>query len=76
MAAAVEALGIDSYDLMGTSYGGKGVLWLAALHPDRVRALVLGAPAAIRPPNARPSSGTPEERAARLYAHPDPIDPG
>ncbi len=81
MAAAIQALGIESYDLMGTSYGGKVVLWLAALHPGRVRALVLEAPAAIRPPNARPSSGTPEERAARLYAHPErmprpePVDP-
>ena len=81
MAAAVQALGVENYDLMGTSYGGKVVLWLAALHHDRVRALVLEAPAAIRPPNTRPSSGTPQERAARLYAHPErmplpePLDP-
>ena len=81
MAAAVQALEIARYDLMGTSYGGKVVLWLAALHPDRIGALVLEAPAAIRPPGARPSTGTPADRAARLYAHPEritmpyPIDP-
>ena len=81
MAAAIQAMGIEAYDLMGTSFGGKVVLWLAALHPDRVRALVLEAPAAIRPPDTRPSSGTPEEMARRLYAHPErmppltPVDP-
>jgi pimeloyl-ACP methyl ester carboxylesterase len=75
MAAAIAALGIDTFDLMGTSYGGKVVLWLAADHPERVRALVLEAPAAIRPVNARPSSGTPAERAARIYAHPERMPP-
>jgi pimeloyl-ACP methyl ester carboxylesterase len=75
MAAAVGALGIETYDLMGTSFGGKVALWLTALHPNRVRALVLEAPAAIRPPDARPSSGTPEEMALRLYAHPERMPP-
>jgi pimeloyl-ACP methyl ester carboxylesterase len=79
MAAAVQA--IETYNLMGTSFGGKVALWLTALHPDRVRALVLEAPAAIRPPDARPSTGTPDEIARRLYAHPErmppltPVDP-
>ena len=75
MAAAVAALGIEQYDLMGTSYGGKVVLWMTALHPGRVRALVLEAPAAIRPENARPSRGTPAERAAMIYAHPERMPP-
>lgn len=77
MAVAIQALGIAQFDLMGTSYGGKVVLWLSLLHPDRVRALVLEAPAAIRPETARPSSGTPEERARRIYAHPErmPLPP-
>jgi 2-hydroxy-6-oxonona-2,4-dienedioate hydrolase len=47
MAAAARALGIETFDLMGTSFGGKVSLWLAARHPERVRALVLEAPAAI-----------------------------
>ena len=75
MAAAVRALGIETFDLMGTSFGGKVSLWLAALHPDRVRALVLEAPAAIRPEGSRPAAGTPEEMARRLYAHPERMPP-
>jgi len=81
MAAAVQAMEIKTYDLMGTSFGGKVALWLTALHPDRVRAVVLEAPAAIRPPDARPSTGTPDEIARRVYAHPErmppltPVDP-
>lgn len=75
MAAAVQALGIEAYDLMGTSFGGKVALWLAALHPDRVRALVLEAPAAIRAEGSRPATGTPEEIARRLYAHPERMPP-
>ncbi len=75
MAAAVRALGIETFDLMGTSFGGKVSLWLAALHPERVRALVLEAPAAIRPEGSRPAAGTPEEMARRLYAHPERMPP-
>ena len=50
MATAAAALGLDQFNLMGTSFGGKTALWLAAQQPERVRALVLEAPAAIRPP--------------------------
>lgn len=71
MAAAAEALGLDRFDLMGTSFGGKVALWLAAQRPALVRALVLEAPAAIRPEGTQPVSGTPEEIARRLYAHPE-----
>jgi pimeloyl-ACP methyl ester carboxylesterase len=71
MARATGALGVDRFDLMGTSFGGKVALWLAAQHPALVRALVLEAPAAIRPQNMQPVSGTPEEIARRLYAHPE-----
>jgi pimeloyl-ACP methyl ester carboxylesterase len=74
-----DALGLDRFDLMGTSFGGKAALWLAVTHPERVRALVLEAPAAIRPQNAgagtAPVSGTPEQMAARLYAHPERMPP-
>jgi pimeloyl-ACP methyl ester carboxylesterase len=71
MATALEALGIDSFDLMGTSFGSKAALWLALQHADRVRALVLEAPAAIRQPGAQSPAGTPEEMARRLSAHPE-----
>ena len=61
---AADALGLDRFDLMGTSFGGKAALWLAVQHPERVRALVLEAPAAIRPSGTAPVAGTPEQMAA------------
>jgi pimeloyl-ACP methyl ester carboxylesterase len=73
MAAAIAALGLDRCNLMGTSFGGKVALWLAAQQPELVRALVLEAPAAIRPEGTEPVSGTPEQIARRLYAHPERI---
>jgi pimeloyl-ACP methyl ester carboxylesterase len=75
MAAATEKLGLDRFNLMGTSFGGKTALWLALQQPERVLAVVLEAPAAIRQKGARPSSGTPEERARQLYAHPERMPP-
>jgi pimeloyl-ACP methyl ester carboxylesterase len=73
MAAALGKLGIDNFNLMGTSFGGKVALWLAAQNPQRVQALVLEAPAAIRPVGSEPPSGSPEEMARRLYAHPERV---
>ncbi len=75
MARAIDGLGLDELTLMGTSFGGKTALWLALQQPERVRALVLEAPAAIRPQGAEPLSGSPEEMARRLYAHPERVAP-
>lgn len=78
---AADALGLDRFDLMGYSFGGKVALWLAIQNPERVRALVLEVPAAIRLVGGQPPSGTPEELARQVYAHPErmppmpPIDP-
>jgi pimeloyl-ACP methyl ester carboxylesterase len=74
MAAAVTNLGIDKFNLMGTSFGAKVALWLAVQQPERVEGLALEAPAAIRPAGSEPSSGSPEEMA-RLYAHPERLAP-
>jgi pimeloyl-ACP methyl ester carboxylesterase len=71
MAAAADQLGLDRYNLMGTSFGGKTALWLALQQPERVLGLVLESPAAIRPEGAAPPPSTPEELARRLYAYPD-----
>ena len=71
MVQAVTKLGIDTFNLMGTSFGGTTALWLALQAQGRVLALVLEAPAAIRPRGSAPPSGTPEEIARRLYAHPE-----
>ncbi len=75
MAKAAAALGLDQFNLMGTSFGGKTALWLAVQQPERVLALVLEAPAAIRPKGAEPPSGSPEEMARRLFAHPERVAP-
>ena len=45
LARAMDALGIDSADIAGTSHGGALAMVLAARHPGRVRSLLLFAPA-------------------------------
>jgi pimeloyl-ACP methyl ester carboxylesterase len=74
---AAAGIGLDRFALMGTSFGGKVALWMAAQEPAAVTALVLEAPAAIRPENTEPVSGTAEQIAQRLFAHPDrmPAEP-
>ena len=49
LARAIAALGLDTFNLMGTSVAGAAALGLALQEPGRVRALVLEAPTAIRP---------------------------
>ncbi len=73
MAAAAEALGLTRFNLMGTSFGGIVACWMAVRRTELVGALVLDAPAAIRPEGSEPVSGSPEGIARRLYAHPERI---
>jgi pimeloyl-ACP methyl ester carboxylesterase len=75
MVRACDALGIDQFNMWGTSFGGKAAVWLAVRHPERVQALVLEAPAAIRPAGARGPSGSPEQMARALYGHPERMPP-
>jgi len=81
MFAAIRALGVERCNLWATSFGARVALWLVTQQPALVSALVLEAPAAIRLPGQRPPSGSPEEIARMLYAHPDrqppmpPVDP-
>jgi pimeloyl-ACP methyl ester carboxylesterase len=67
MGAGIDAIGIDHFNLWGTSFGGRLALWLAIEMPDRERlqSLVLAAPAAILFGPRR--EATPE----LLYAHPE-----
>jgi len=74
MGAAIAALGIERYAVMGISFGGKLALWTAILNPERVAAAVLLAPAAIRPQNTRPPMD-PAQLRAMLYAHPERVPP-
>jgi len=71
MARAITALGLDRVNLMGTSFGGTLALWLAVQHPDRLDALVLESPAAIRPEGHNRPRLPPEQLARLLYAHPE-----
>ena len=68
MAEAVTNLGVERFNLMGTSFGGRLALWLALQQPERIQAQVLAAPAAIRPEGSERAA--PEERSS-LYAHPE-----
>jgi len=54
MLEAVSGLGIDRFDLMGTSSGATIALSAALTAPERVRALVLESPNAIAPPTGDP----------------------
>lgn len=81
MAQAAANLGLERFNLMGNSFGGRLALWLAIQHPERIHALVLAAPAAIRPEDAQPAPVSAEDRLGLLYAHPErqpprpPLDP-
>ena len=69
LAQAVANLGIDRYNLMGTSFGGRLALWWATQFLERLNSLVLVAPAAIRPPED--DGAAPPAGASVLYAHPE-----
>jgi len=72
MLQAVTHLGIEPFNLMGNSFGGKLALCMALQQPERIQALVLVAPAAMRPEGGTlPRPTSPEERMALLYAHPE-----
>jgi len=64
---AIGALGVDRFAVWGQSFGGKLALWAAIAAADRLDALVLTAPAAIREGELPP----PEELATMLHAHPE-----
>lgn len=68
---AVAALGIETANLMGSSFGGKIVLEMAMAAPDKVLAAVLLAPAAIRLADRPPDAASPADRMALLHAHPE-----
>ncbi len=80
MASAIANLGIERYNLMGTSFGGRLALWLAIQHQERVKSLVLISPAAIRAESQDAGAPAPAQ-ADLLVAHPErqpprpPADP-
>ena len=75
MMQAIDALGIDRFNLWGTSFGGRLACWLAVQYPERLDALVLVAPAAILPEgHARRVADVPlADRPTLYFAHPERI---
>jgi pimeloyl-ACP methyl ester carboxylesterase len=63
MLLAIDAIGLNDFALVGTSFGGRLGAWLAIEAGERVQSLVLVAPAAILLPGTR--------RPAPLLAHPE-----
>ncbi len=69
MASAITALGLERFSLWGISFGGKLALELAVQEPERLEALVLAAPAAIRH-GSQPLPPAPQILGL-LFAHPE-----
>jgi len=70
LCAAIAALGISSYNLMGTSFGGKVATHMALREQDELQSLILLSPAVFRTAE-RPPMSTPEEQRKVLHAHPE-----
>jgi pimeloyl-ACP methyl ester carboxylesterase len=74
MARAADALDLGQYNLLGHSFGGRVAIWWAVQEPERLKALVLAAPAAIVPQH-HVREAAPESQANRLYHHPERLPP-
>ncbi|MEO6116729.1 MAG: alpha/beta hydrolase [Pseudolysinimonas sp.] len=68
--AVADALGLDTFALLGTSMGAVIASWVATTAPERVTRLVLEAPAFFRG-HADPSSLSPDEFIKAFHAHPE-----
>ena len=66
----LDALGIDTADWVGHSFGGRLILELAARHPERIRRAVLLDPAIQILPHIALAAAD-AERADAVYASPD-----
>ena len=67
----IDAVIKETCDVMGQSFGGWVVPWLALEHPDKVGQLVMQCPAGFRPEGSPPPSSDPEDRLRQMYAYPD-----
>src|SRR5712691_11645356 len=71
MAQAATQLGLDTYALVGTSFGGRVALWQALQAPQQVDLLVLIAPTAVLPEGYTMPSVAPDQFGRLLFAHPE-----
>ena len=70
MTQALGKLDVTRYSLMGNSFGAKLAAWMAVEAPDKLKTLIMVAPATIRLERQIPVARTPEERIALFHAHP------
>lgn len=68
---AANSIGLERFNLWGTSFGGALALWTTIAFPDSVEMLILDGPGAIPPPDGFPEVRTPEELHQYLHAHPE-----
>ena len=76
--AAISALGIATFSIIGNSFGGRLALCMAARNSEPIEALVLLGPAAIREEGIvvpGGGDGSHENMEAVMYAHPDSMPP-
>lgn len=71
--AAVDAIGVERFHLLGTSFGGALALRVALAHPERLVSMVLEGPAAFRQGATTPAGLAPEELVARFRTHPERV---
>ena len=71
VAEIATALGLDRFNLMGTSLGGACALHFVTLFGDRVESLVLEAPAKFRESSADPSQLEPAAFVKAFRSHPE-----
>ncbi len=75
LARAAAAAGLERYVLVSTSASAPIALWQAIDMQERIDALVLISPSAILPDGWTAPSGTAEQVAKLLYAHPEKMPP-
>jgi pimeloyl-ACP methyl ester carboxylesterase len=73
VAVIIDAIGLDRYHLLGTSFGGATAAHLAVARPDRVISLVLEGPAAFREGSTNPAEIPPEQMLGRFRTHPERV---
>lgn len=68
---AIDAIGLSTFHLLGTSFGGACALHLTSRHPDRVISLTLESPAKFRLDSANPAELPPEKFVPAFRTHPE-----
>jgi pimeloyl-ACP methyl ester carboxylesterase len=68
--AAIDAIGLETFHLLGTSFGGACAIHLASNHPTRVISLTLESPAKLRVDSVNPAELPPEQFVAAFRSHP------